>query len=676
MPIQLSGSLVITGSITTTGGITISGSILSASYSDTASFSNNFRVLGDLTASTALVTGTLTAQTLVVQTVTSSIVYSSGSNLFGNQLSNTQTFTGSLNVTGSGPHAVFGNIGIGTLSPTTLLDVRGSSSTQGVAIGGGATSATVNHGLDTNGRYLTISGASGSANPNYGVLWLINNSSTETAGALMGGLLYGQAISGSKSGVNAGSKTGISSYTTGSGGSVGGYGGYMAFYTKPDNASSDIGSYERMRIDMNGNIGIGTNISTGTYGKLTVAGGIQITNDNNAKLEIGRYSSGTPNSYIKIGTNSNSLRVANAADSIDLVTITNGGQLLINTTSTGSYTNKFILNDAALATGSNGGWFFLDRSNSANSFGWYSTNNTAHLYNGSINIISATAAGVIGIGNGSYSAAIQFKTGGSTNYLGYITTDSNLDYLVLNGGSGTGYNNGGQIVLIGADRYGTSTAGQVIIAAGNAVNNTVYGHIAFETATIERMRIKYDGSVYIGGTSMPNGQKFGVIGSGVYDGGCIALQNTGTSGIVYTIFSTNSSFSQGAGNLLFYNTTSPLNNLILYGNGNYDFAGSDVSDRRLKQDIENINFGLNEIMQLSPKSYHLKSEDNLSGENITTLRKRYGFIAQEVQSILPDTITGTETETEYLGLDYNGVLAVAVKAIQELSAKVTALETK
>ena len=81
-------------------------------------------------------------------------------------------------------------------------------------------------------------------------------------------------------------------------------------------------------------------------------------------------------------------------------------------------------------------------------------------------------------------------------------------------------------------------------------------------------------------------------------------------------------------------------------------------------------------MQLSPKSYQLKSENNLSGENVTTLRKRYGFIAQEVQSILPDTITGTETETEYLGLDYNGVLAVAVKAIQEANAKIISLEEK
>jgi hypothetical protein len=204
------------------------------------------------------------------------------------------------------------------------------------------------------------------------------------------------------------------------------------------------------------------------------------------------------------------------------------------------------------------------------------------------------------------------------------------------------------------------------IAADNLYFNTGDGSDATGT---ERMRITSGGQVYIGGTTISNSPRFGVIGSGVWDGGCIGLSNTGAGGNSYTIFATNSLFSQGAGNLLFYNINNASNNLIIYANGNYDFLGSDVSDIRLKQDIKNINFGLNEIMQLSPKSYNLKSSDNLSGENQNTLRKRYGFIAQEVQTILPDTITGTETETEYLGLDYNGVLTVAVKAIQELNER-------
>ena len=56
----------------------------------------SYAITGSLT-----ITDTLTAQTLVVQTITSSVLYSSGSNTFGNDLSNRQTFTGSVLITGS-----------------------------------------------------------------------------------------------------------------------------------------------------------------------------------------------------------------------------------------------------------------------------------------------------------------------------------------------------------------------------------------------------------------------------------------------------------------------------------------------------------------------------------------------------------------------------------------------
>jgi hypothetical protein len=64
--------------------------VLSSSYAATASFANNFTVAG-----------TLTAQTIVVQTISSSVAYDSGSNRFGSLSSNTQTFTGSVGITGS-----------------------------------------------------------------------------------------------------------------------------------------------------------------------------------------------------------------------------------------------------------------------------------------------------------------------------------------------------------------------------------------------------------------------------------------------------------------------------------------------------------------------------------------------------------------------------------------------
>ena len=161
MAIALSGSLILSGSITvsgsiiSTGTISMSGSIASASYAlnaTSASYANNATtasyalnattgayantatsasyalntttfnglassifattgsntfignqvVSGSLTTSGSITaTGTITAQTLVVQTVTSSTVYSSGSNIFGNAIGNTQTFTGSVFITGS-----------------------------------------------------------------------------------------------------------------------------------------------------------------------------------------------------------------------------------------------------------------------------------------------------------------------------------------------------------------------------------------------------------------------------------------------------------------------------------------------------------------------------------------------------------------------------------------------
>ena len=63
---------------------------ISASYAATASSADDF-----------LVRGTLTAQTIVAQTITSSVEYITGSTQFGSLLTNTHQFTGSVSITGS-----------------------------------------------------------------------------------------------------------------------------------------------------------------------------------------------------------------------------------------------------------------------------------------------------------------------------------------------------------------------------------------------------------------------------------------------------------------------------------------------------------------------------------------------------------------------------------------------
>jgi len=94
----ISASYAATASIATSASFAStasywSGSILnavSASYAATASSADNF-----------LVRGTLTAQTIIAQTITSSTDFVTGSTRFGTLLSNTHQFTGSVSITGS-----------------------------------------------------------------------------------------------------------------------------------------------------------------------------------------------------------------------------------------------------------------------------------------------------------------------------------------------------------------------------------------------------------------------------------------------------------------------------------------------------------------------------------------------------------------------------------------------
>jgi hypothetical protein len=92
--LTVSGSSVISGSLTITEGIT-------GSFFGTSSWAQNAATASS--ADSFLVRGTLTAQTIVVQTITSSIDFVTGSTRFGSLSSNTHQFTGSISVSGSSP---------------------------------------------------------------------------------------------------------------------------------------------------------------------------------------------------------------------------------------------------------------------------------------------------------------------------------------------------------------------------------------------------------------------------------------------------------------------------------------------------------------------------------------------------------------------------------------------
>jgi hypothetical protein len=100
--------------------------------------------------------------------------------------------------------------------------------------------------------------------------------------------------------------------------------------------------------------------------------------------------------------------------------------------------------------------------------------------------------------------------------------------------------------------------------------------------------------------------------------------------------------------------------LYMYTNGNYAFSGSNVSDSRKKANINYINSNqLENILKLKPASFNQKSSDGIINSNTHT-----GFIAQDVLEAGIDNLVHGSDEDGY-GLDYYGVLALAVKAIQE-----------
>jgi hypothetical protein len=128
----ISGSLTVTGNIIASGSITLSGSVASASYAASASFvalaQSASNAVSSATASFAnafTVASTLTAQTLVVQTITSSVDFVTGSTRFGSILGNTHVFSGSVTMN---PGGLFvsssGNVGIGTSIPSGSLSIK------------------------------------------------------------------------------------------------------------------------------------------------------------------------------------------------------------------------------------------------------------------------------------------------------------------------------------------------------------------------------------------------------------------------------------------------------------------------------------------------------------------------------------------------------------------------
>ena len=100
---------------------------------------------------------------------------------------------------------------------------------------------------------------------------------------------------------------------------------------------------------------------------------------------------------------------------------------------------------------------------------------------------------------------------------------------------------------------------------------------------------------------------------------------------------------------------------------------NDTSDRNLKKNIEPLSSSVDIVKALNPVSFDWKNE--AKGSNS-------GFIAQELQEVLPNEVTGTEfdEDTEYpdtaMAINTTGIVAHLTKALQESMEKIDALEAR
>jgi hypothetical protein len=86
-----------------------------------------------------------------------------------------------------------------------------------------------------------------------------------------------------------------------------------------------------------------------------------------------------------------------------------------------------------------------------------------------------------------------------------------------------------------------------------------------------------------------------------------------------------------------------------------------TSDLRLKSNISPLANSLATVMQLNPVHYMKKG--SLASTAYT--REENGFIAQEIQKILPFIVTEGTDENKLLSVDYNSFIPMLTKAIQE-----------
>lgn len=305
--------------------------------------------------------------------------------------------------------------------------------------------------------------------------------------------------------------------------------------------------------------------------------------------------------------------------------------------------------------------------------------------------------GTIGVGYGGTGTSTAFTTG-SVVFAGasgvYSQNNSNLFWDNSNGRLGIGTATPATPITVyrgaAANTYVRvqNTLADVdlgVDGGGTAVLwNNASTRMAFGVVN-EVMRLYASGGVSIGNTADPGAGNLSVNGNGLFattsspGNGTVTIKGNGSDEVITCVgYTTN-----GTGQIKFYQPSVGLKwgiytdkdtfYIANAGFTNYAYlpqsfsAWSFASDRRIKKDIVDIEYGLETVMQLKPKRY------TLIDKNVNNI----GFIAQELQTVIPEAVTGEEIEysendtpqekaAKTMGVSKETLIPVLVKAIQEL----------
>jgi hypothetical protein len=252
--------------------------------------------------------------------------------------------------------------------------------------------------------------------------------------------------------------------------------------------------------------------------------------------------------------------------------------------------------------------------------------------------------------SGAETDLLFFYTGASAGTRMTLTNGGNVGIgttapdaqLVINGASNSRFN-----MRAGDTRYGTLYADNGVFAVASITSIP----LVLGTNDTERMRITSGGNVLVGLTS-DNGIKFQVSGD-TYATGYVYFKNQASS---------NNFAWYGSTNILLYN--SAVGNIASINASTGVYVAT--SDFNKKKDLEESKIGLNEVMQLKPTLYRMKT-DETKGE------KELGFIAQDVKGIIPSAY---QESGDFIGLNFNPIVAALTKAVQELKAELDTLKNK